>query len=67
MTRFTRSLRENFGALEERNFRYLWLGQTGSAIGDGLSFVAIAFAVLADRRLDDRDRDRLRRVLPART
>ena len=27
--------------------RYLWLGQTGSAIGDGLSFVAIAFAVLS--------------------
>ncbi len=46
MTRLTRGLRENLGALEERNFRYLWLGQTGSAIGDGLSFVAIAFAVL---------------------
>jgi MFS family permease len=47
MAGFTQRLRENFGALEERNFRYLWLGQTGSAIGDGLSFVAIAFAVLA--------------------
>jgi MFS family permease len=46
MTRVGRSLRENLGALEERNFRLLWLGQTGSTIGDGLSFVAIAFAVL---------------------
>lgn len=41
-----RGLRSNLGALEERNFRLLWLGQTGSSIGDGLSFVAIAFAVL---------------------
>ena len=41
-----RGLRANLGALEERNFRLLWLGQTGSTIGDGLSFVAIAFAVL---------------------
>jgi MFS family permease len=46
MTRVGRSLRKNLGALEERNFRLLWLGQTGSTIGDGLSFVAIAFAVL---------------------
>ncbi len=46
MTRFGRSLRENLGALEERNFRLLWLGQTGSTVGDGLSFLAIAFAVL---------------------
>lgn len=46
MTRFGQSLRENLGALEERNFRLLWLGQTGSTLGDGLSFVAIAFAVL---------------------
>ena len=38
--------RTTLGALEERNFRLLWLGQTGSTIGDGLSFVAIAFAVL---------------------
>jgi MFS family permease len=36
----------NFGALEERNFRLLWIGQTGSTVGDGLSFVAIAFAVI---------------------
>ena len=47
MTRMAQGLRKSFSALEERNFRYLWLGQTGSAIGDGLSFVAIAFAVLA--------------------
>ncbi len=46
MTGFVRGLRSNLGALEERNFRFLWLGQTGSTIGDGLTFVAIAFAVL---------------------
>lgn len=46
MNGFLRGLRENLGALEERNFRLLWLGQTGSTFGDGLSFVAIAFAVL---------------------
>jgi MFS family permease len=46
MSGFMRGLRSNLGALEERNFRLLWLGQTGSYIGDGLSFVAIAFAVL---------------------
>jgi MFS family permease len=46
MSGFMRGLRSNVAALEERNFRLLWLGQTGSTIGDGLSFVAIAFAVL---------------------
>lgn len=46
MSGFMRGLRANLGALEERNFRLLWLGQTGSTIGDGLTFVAIAFAVL---------------------
>jgi MFS family permease len=46
MSGFVRGLRSNLGALEERNFRFLWLGQTGSTIGDGLTFVAIAFAVL---------------------
>jgi MFS family permease len=46
MSGFLRGLRSNLGALEERNFRLLWLGQTGSTIGDGLTFVAIAFAVL---------------------
>jgi len=46
MSGFMRGLRANLGALEEHNFRLLWLGQTGSTIGDGLTFVAIAFAVL---------------------
>jgi MFS family permease len=46
MSGFLRGLRSNLGALEERNFRLLWLGQSGSTIGDGLTFVAIAFAVL---------------------
>jgi MFS family permease len=46
MSGFVRGLRANLGALEERNFRLLWLGQTGSTVGDGLTFVAIAFAVL---------------------
>jgi MFS family permease len=46
MSGFLRGLRSNLGALEDRNFRLLWLGQTGSTIGDGLTFVAIAFAVL---------------------
>ena len=46
MNGFLRGLRQNLGALEERNFRLLWLGQTGSTFGDGLTFVAIAFAVL---------------------
>lgn len=46
MTGPLRGLRANLAALEERNFRLLWLGQTGSTLGDGLSFVAIAFAVL---------------------
>jgi MFS family permease len=46
MTRFMHRLRESLGALEERNFRLLWLGQTGSTVGDSLSFVAIAFGVL---------------------
>jgi MFS family permease len=34
------------GALEERPFRLLWLGQTTSALGDALVGVALAFAVL---------------------
>lgn len=46
MSGFVQRLRSNLGALEERNFRLLWLGQTGSTIGDGLTFVAIAWAVL---------------------
>jgi MFS family permease len=35
-----------FGPLHERPFRLLWLGRTGSAVGDSLIAVALAFAVL---------------------
>lgn len=38
--------RSRFGALQERQFRLLWLGRTTSAIGDGLIGVALAFAVI---------------------
>jgi len=41
-----RTVRESFAALEEREFRLYWIGQTGSAFGDSLIFVALAFAVL---------------------
>jgi MFS family permease len=34
------------GPLSEPQFRLLWIGQSTSAIGDGLTFLAIAFAVL---------------------
>jgi MFS family permease len=34
------------GALAEPQFRLLWIGQTASAAGDALIFVAVAFAVL---------------------
>lgn len=34
------------GALSEPQFRLLWIGQSTSALGDGLTFLAIAFAVL---------------------
>ena len=37
---------ELFGALRERRFRLLWLGQTTSTLGDGLVPVALAFAVI---------------------
>ncbi|HEY7148100.1 MAG TPA: MFS transporter [Gaiellaceae bacterium] len=37
---------ELFGALKERRFRLLWLGQTTSTLGDGLVPVALAFAVI---------------------
>ncbi|HEX6655842.1 MAG TPA: MFS transporter, partial [Candidatus Limnocylindria bacterium] len=39
-------LRSATDALSERQFRLLWIGQTGSAIGDSLVGVALAFAVL---------------------
>jgi MFS family permease len=38
--------RGRFGPLTERPFRLLWLGRTGSSIGDSLISVALAFAVL---------------------
>jgi MFS family permease len=34
------------GPLSEPQFRLLWIGHTTSALGDGLTFLAIAFAVL---------------------
>jgi MFS transporter len=34
------------GALQEPNFRQLWLGRTASSIGDSLVFVALPFAVI---------------------
>jgi MFS family permease len=37
---------DRFGPLAERPFRLLWLGRTGSALGDSLIPVALAFAVL---------------------
>jgi MFS family permease len=37
---------ERFGPLRERPFRLLWLGRTGSSIGNSLIPVALAFAVL---------------------
>jgi predicted MFS family arabinose efflux permease len=37
---------EFFGALRERRFRLLWLGQATSTLGDGLVGVALAFAVI---------------------
>lgn len=37
---------DRFGPLVERNFRRLWVGQTASAVGDGLTGVALTFAVL---------------------
>jgi MFS family permease len=40
------AVRGRFGALEERPFRLLWLGQTTSALGDALIPVALAFAVI---------------------
>jgi MFS family permease len=38
--------RGRFGPLTEQPFRLLWLGRTGSSIGDSLIPVALAFAVL---------------------
>ncbi len=41
-----RGLLDSFGALRERPFRLLWLGQGTSAIGDAMTGVALTFAVL---------------------
>ena len=49
---------ELFGALRERQFRLLWLGQATSTLGDGLVPVALAFAVI---KTLDRGRDGARR------
>jgi MFS family permease len=46
MERIWAFLHSSTEALSERPFRLLWLGQTGSAIGDALVGVALAFAVL---------------------
>jgi MFS family permease len=40
------SLAGRLGALQERKFRLLWLGQTASALGDSLVYVALPFAVI---------------------
>ena len=37
-----------FGALQEPQFRLLWLGRTASSIGDSLIPVALAFAVIEE-------------------
>ena len=37
---------DTFGALRERRFRLLWLGQATSTLGDGLLPVALVFAVI---------------------
>jgi MFS family permease len=46
MDRLRAFLRSSTDALSEREFRLLWIGQTGSFFGDALVGVALAFAVL---------------------
>lgn len=46
MGRIATFLRNSTEALSERDFRLLWIGQSASAVGDGLVGVALAFAVL---------------------
>jgi MFS family permease len=41
-----RGMRERFGALAERNFRLVFSSTTISAFGEGVSSVALAFAIL---------------------
>ena len=38
--------RSRLGPLEERPFRLLWIGRTTSSVGDAISGIALAFAVL---------------------
>ena len=40
-------VRRSLGALEERPFRLLFLGQAATAFGNRMSWVALPFAVLA--------------------
>lgn len=40
--------RSRFGALQERQFRLLWLGRTASSVGDSLIPVALTFAVIEE-------------------
>jgi MFS family permease len=42
------AVRSRFGALQEPQFRLLWLGRTASSIGDALIPVALAFAVIEE-------------------
>jgi MFS family permease len=42
------AVRSRFGALQERQFRLLWLGRTASSVGDSLIPVALAFAVIEE-------------------
>lgn len=42
----TESRRDRLGPLRERQFRLLWIGQTTSAAGDSMIFLAWSFAVL---------------------
>ncbi|HEY7464932.1 MAG TPA: MFS transporter [Candidatus Limnocylindria bacterium] len=46
MQRIRRFLASSGEALTERDFRLYWIGQSGSAIGDSLVGVALAFAVI---------------------
>lgn len=47
------SLRTWVGALEDRNFRLFFIGQTASQIGNGMAPVAIVFAVLSHGTASD--------------
>lgn len=46
METMTGRLMRRLGPLQEPNFRRLWIGQTASAAGDGMTGVALTFAVL---------------------